>query len=295
MQIKVIGASEMERDPVRELAWGDYWLRRDIENAFRTLGHTVTEDVTAADAILYLFGFPAEMLGYGELPADCFKAVWIHSHPDLVTPPELARFDKVYSQSPHFRERLVRWGWDARTIMGATAKKPVEQECQYDIVFVGNARPGLRYGRPIIRDLGDQPWNIRLWGQMWEQRIPERYLAGDYYPNEQLGQLYGSARVVLNDHHPDMAREGFVNFRIFDALASGAFVISDRSDTIAQVFGHAVPQYEQPAELIQLLTHFLSNEEHRSELVRLGQEVALAHTFEGLCRTFLDDAEAHST
>ena len=39
--------------------------------------------------------------------------------------------------------------------------------------------------------------------------------------------FYRNARVVLNDHWPDMRDKGFVSNRIFDVLACGVPLISD--------------------------------------------------------------------
>ena len=42
-----------------------------------------------------------------------------------------------------------------------------------------------------------------------------------------LNRYYSSAKIVLNDHWPDMRAHGFLSNRLYDALACGAFVISD--------------------------------------------------------------------
>jgi spore maturation protein CgeB len=63
--------------------------------------------------------------------------------------------------------------------------------------------------------------------------------------------------VVLNDHHDDMRSEGFVSNRLFDAVASGARVITDPildAAGLAELFGPAVQVYETPGDLARLAT-----------------------------------------
>ena len=60
--------------------------------------------------------------------------------------------------------------------------------------------------------------------------------------------------MVLNDHHDAMRADGFVSNRLFDAVASGARVITDPIDGLAELFGPAVQVYETPDDLARLAT-----------------------------------------
>ena len=77
---------------------------------------------------------------------------------------------------------------------------------------------------------------------------------GRSIPNDQLAAAYRSAGVVLNDHHDDMRADGFVSNRLFDAVASGARVITDEVAGLAELFGPAVQVYETPDDLARLAT-----------------------------------------
>ena len=46
--------------------------------------------------------------------------------------------------------------------------------------------------------------------------------------NEEVGALYASAGVVLNDHHDDMRRDRFLSNRLFDAAACAARIAHRR-------------------------------------------------------------------
>ncbi|MDR1293397.1 MAG: glycosyltransferase, partial [Bifidobacteriaceae bacterium] len=75
---------------------------------------------------------------------------------------------------------------------------------------------------------------------------------GDYATTAEVAQLYSDARLVLADHWGDMAREGFVSNRLFDAVACGARVVCDRVDGLDAAFGGAVQTYTGPANLAYL-------------------------------------------
>ena len=74
---------------------------------------------------------------------------------------------------------------------------------------------------PRPRDLRRQ-WTPEL--------VDPRFVKGEGIPNHELARYYSSAAIVLNDHWDDMRAEGFISNRLYDALACGAFVISDHLD-----------------------------------------------------------------
>ena len=100
---------------------------------------------------------------------------------------------------------------------------------------------------------------------------------GEYIPNEQLNQYYSSAKIVLNDHRPDMKEFGFVNNRIYDATASGALVISDYIKEIDDIYQGSVPMYKTKEELNELIKYYLNNEEQRQQKAQKAREITLKY------------------
>ena len=66
--------------------------------------------------------------------------------------------------------------------------------------------------------------------------------------NDEIPELYRSAKATLNDHWKDMLEHQFVNNRIFDALACGLPVISDGSEELKEIFPDAVLHYSNREE-----------------------------------------------
>lgn len=254
--------------------WGDYWFKINLAKEFAKIGYGLSDQKPAVN--LHLFGEPV-----ADIPDDCFNIIWIHSHPDWVTPDILKRYDRIFCISECFAEKIRRMGFDAQYLMMPTNMKPLTRKKKYDIVFVGNTKKnGIR---KVIGDLGRPDCRVKVWGWGWKGLIPDEWYGGEYYENGKLNELYSSAKIVLNDHHEDMRREGFINPRILDALASGAFVVSDRVRDMESLLGDSVAQYDTPDELRSLVNTYLRDEKARAERSRRGQDKALQYTFEKAC------------
>ena len=118
-----------------------------------------------------------------------------------------------------------------------------------EILFIGNTRNQFRR---IIKDCLDEKLKPSIYGKDWARFVPEGLIKGEFVPNDQIAAKYRSAGVVLNDHWDDMARQGFLSNRLFDAVAAGARVGSDDAVGINDVFGEAVAVYQTPKRLAEL-------------------------------------------
>ena len=147
-----------------------------------------------------------------------------------------------------------------------------------DLLFVGNSR---RSRRAIVDDLSPVIHDLAVYGKGWtSDLIDPLHVRGELIPNEQLHRYYASARIVLNDHWPDMRAQGFLSNRLYDALASGAFVISDAVVGIEQEFDDAVVTYTEPDELRRLADQYLADGAARRAKAERGRRAVLGrHTF----------------
>lgn len=277
-RVSIVSNSDFDPNLYKQLQWGDYWVKYELIKAFGEIGCVVTN--VEPDITIHLFGSPAK------LPKSAYKIVWIYSHPDRVNASVLSQYDKIFCLSPSFIKKINEMGFEAELMTGATARRPVQSEIKYDIVFVGNSRR-LPYGRKIVQDVGETPYNFKVWGWGWKNILPQRYYGGEYIDNQRLDELYASSLITLNDHHEDMSREGFVSVRIFDILASGGFCISDKNSGTEEIFGDSVPQYESPEHLSQLIDFYINHPDERLKLMEKGREIALSHTWQKRAEQFL--------
>ena len=214
--------------------------------------------------------------------------MWHISHPDKVSVEEMREFDHVFVASYHETKALhSKLGTKVSTLLQCSDPElfgtdmPSCDVPAHDLLFVGNSR-GVDRWMPATCVNHDLP--VTVYGQDWENRLPETVIGGRHVRNQQLGAYYRSAKIVLNDHWPDMARRGFISNRIFDAGLSGSLVISDEFDGDEIFFGSVVT-CRDGADLERKARFFLENESARLALAdRLRQIVTLSHTFDHRAR-----------
>ncbi|MDQ7839311.1 MAG: glycosyltransferase [Thermodesulfobacteriota bacterium] len=273
-----------DSDPVveRRPLWGDYWLKEYLTGEFKKLNYPLTR--TIPGVLLHLFGKPLE-----SLPEGTHKILWHHSHPDWITPQILSQYHKIYCVSRPFIGKLKQMGFEAEWLMIPTRARPIQCPKIYDIVFVGNAR---RDGaRRAIQELADSPYHIKVWGTGWNGLIPDKWLAGSYYANQDINKLYAAAKIVVNDHHEDMRREGFINPRILDVLASGSLVISDYVTGMEDIFEDSIPVYRSPDELRSLVKKYLCDNAAKKKLIERGRQIAVKFSYSKAAVTIVKHIE----
>ncbi len=282
--IGLIAYSDFYDQPEQKV-WGDYWFKKNLIKEFVRAGYPV--DNRSPKVLLHLFGEPL-----ADLPADTYNILWIHSHPDRITPEVLEKYQKIYCISRPFIRKIKAMGFDADFMMIPTNMTPVYRMKKYDIVFVGNTRQHKT--RKVIRDLGVSPYRVKIWGWGWEGLIPDEWYGGEYYKNERLNELYAASRVVLNDHHEDMRREGFINPRVLDVLASGGLVVSDDVKDMNDLLDNSVLTYQTPEELRNILDACLRGAEGMKKTRERGGEIALQYTYAACCREIIRHISAVS-
>lgn len=277
--------------------WGDTHFARSLASAFEGLGQDVSVDARDArdrqsrqhdDVVLVLRG-----LDLVQPHPTALNMQWIISHPDLVSPAEVKGFDLVYAASLAWPERVRReWGVDVTPLLQCTDPRFFHPDRGTPdtgpaVLFVGNSRGVFRQSVRMALAIGA---DLTVHGADWEEFIDPSIVASHSVPNDEVGALYGSAGVVLNDHHVDMRRDSFLSNRLFDAAACGARIASDPVDGLAQTFGDLVRPFETERELRRLIAdreHAFPDDERRHELAR---RISAEHSFEHRAELLLADA-----
>lgn len=218
----------------RAQRWGDYFFARSLQTALRSRGHDVEidardtwqNDVTPGGVDLVLRGFG----GFQPIPGRA-SLLWIISHPGNVKPDEMKAYDHVFTASARGQRGLRRLLGRGRVsqLLQATdpaIMQPYEVKLDGSMLFVGVNRRG---GRPALSMAQHCGYDVALWGKGWnaDPRFTP-FLRGTYLPNDTLGQSYAAAGVVLNDHWRDMRLNGLISNRVFDVLACGAPLLTDK-------------------------------------------------------------------
>ena len=268
-------------------SWGDLHFARDIQRALEGAGHPTRIHLrpdwdswwAARDDVgLHLLGRAVAARRPGRL-----EVLWHISHPDAASVEVYEAHDVAFVASDSFARWMdARVGVPVRPLHQATDPRRFDPSMtgpHHELLFVANSR-GVR--RHILADLLPTTRELAVYGKSWTpERLDPRYLAGEHIPNGELGGYYASADIVLNDHWPDMQREGFLSNRLYDASAAGAFVISDGIEGLEAEFDGGVVAYEDAADLHAVIERFVADPDGRREHAARARAAVIArHTFE---------------
>ena len=277
--------------------WGDTYFARSLADALERRGQHVAVDRRDArerdsrdhdDVLLVLRGLDRVTPRPGLLNVE-----WIISHPDMIERDEVAGFDLVYAASTSWSARMTReWGTPIEPLLQCTDTRwfhpdRAEPDTGPALLFVGNSRGVYRYAVRSALAIGA---DLTLHGNDWTEFVEREQIASAGVANTEVGALYASAGIVLNDHHLDMRRDSFASNRLFDAAACGARILSDRIDGLEETFSGLVIPFDDEHELARLVEPpydaFPDNAARREIAMRIIAE----HSFDKRAETLIDDA-----
>lgn len=287
-------------------SWGDYHFANSLAAALKTLGQRASVDfepnaaratANADDVVLNLRG-----LRQYPLPADATSLIWVISHPEHVSAKELERYDLRYAASALWPQRIAdQWGVDVKPLLQCTDPtrfyiddEPVA-EVQGKLLMVGNSRNDYR---PAAWHTANAGLPVAIYGTLWEKFVDEKFIAGSYVPNDQLRRYYRSAAWALNDHWADMRDDGFISNRVFDVLAAGGRLLTDRAAGMDELFPrdilpNGVAAFSTPAELLAIAEGDPERFYDESRLAAISEHVRDLHSFEARARVLIDDVMRH--
>lgn len=265
--------------------WGDYHFALALKKEFEKKNHEVFihlaskwEEKDDADVVLVLRG----LIKYDPKPEN-FNIMWNISHPDKISIDEYNKYDFVFVASNKWKEELEdKLNVPVKSLLQCTDPElfypEFSEEYKHELLFVGINRQPFRQ---IIHDLLPTKRDLGLYGKNWKGKVDSKYICGEHIPNIELHKAYSSCKILLNDHWGDMREKGFISNRLFDGLAAGAFIISDKVRGIKEIFGDSVVTYSDSNELDELINYYLVHEDERKDKIKKGRDMVLNnHTFQ---------------
>ena len=277
--------------------WGDTWFATDLVDALNRAGQrasvvyrnaATSEAREDDDVVLVLRGLRRVVPRRGH----ALWLLWVISHPELVEADEPASYDSVFAASAHWgRGESDEFGVPVTPLLQATNPRrfnpeAAEPDSGEAVLFVGSTRGEFR---PAVRDALAAGIDVSVYGVGWEAFLAPGQIRGEVIPNDRLPGAYASAGVVLNDHWQDMATDGFLSNRLFDAAACGSRVLSDPAVGLMDAFGDGIRTFSSAEELAAVLTAdrdaaFPS----RAERLDLAAGVAREHSFDARAAVLIE-------
>ncbi len=274
-------------------AWGDFHYADSLKTALEALGHSVRIDFLedwekhspdATDCTIVLRGLSR----YEPKPSE-FSILWNISHPDQVSYEEYASYRIICVASASYAGLLsnildrkvtpLLQCVDSRRF----PYRGYENQPGAPGVFVGNSRNEYR---EIVKWAVDAGIDLDVYGQRWENFLPEGMVKKENVPNHELATTYTSGQFVLNDHWASMKHFGIVSNRVFDVVGCGGRLVSDGIASINDIFDGVVEIVEGPEELRQTLARPLPpvSQAHRRAV---AQDIHAHHSFDTRAREII--------
>lgn len=282
--------------------WGDFHFGSSLQRALEAQGAEVVQHYwpqwdaeDGEDVVLVLRGWH----GYVP-PPDKVSILWVISHPALVTKDELDAYTLVYSASSTLRSlvrdvtstpvELLRQCTDTALFHPPVGIAGSESSARHGIVFVASSRGARRDMAHWAIGAGTE---LTIVGRNWNERGQKSLRFRSYVTNEEVAEIYRSARLSLNDHWLDMRRFGIVSNRIFDCLACGVPVLSDSFPELRELFGDCLLFANNAGEYVEAMKQYEQGYDRLLEKVsRAGEQVRREYSFAGCAEQILAQAVA---
>ncbi len=190
---------------------------------------------------------------------------------------ELPIYDHIFSCSKAMAELFHRTNGLNSSFFpfGANIIKQPQTTCyNNDILFAGSADMRRIFLLENLTHL-----SLSIFGVKWrrnetlispqlQQHIQDKPLWG-----KELHHQIASSKIVLNITRSTFyGVETGLNLRIFEALAAGAFLLTDYSDELCQLLtpGKEVETYRNAAELVEKAEYYLAHDEERKTIAQQG-------------------------
>lgn len=273
--------------------WGDLFFSLALKKSFEKLGFEVIVqerecwyDEQEIDIAFVLRGLSDYNPDFSNI-----NIMWNISHPELVSVNEYEKYDFVFISSNKYANKIKnKVNTNVTSLLQCTDPEvfypEFDETISDEILFVGVTRGVYR---EIIKDVLKTNHEVSIYGMGWEHYIDEKYIKGQFIPNDELHKYYSSCKILLNDHWEDMRNDDFPSNRLFDALACNTFVISDKIPSADTLFEGSIVTYEDTDDLNEKIDYYLNHENERIKLVEKGKEIVLKnHTFDHRVSEILD-------
>lgn len=191
---------------------------------------------------------------------------------------ELPIYDEIFS----FSKITTRFFKDTRKLNASFlpfgAKPlglPAHADQDIDVLFIGSGDLRRIFILETIRS------HVTVYGNRWSRNYPlmsdelkARVIDRSVW-GVQLHQLLFSSKIVLNITRSHFyGAETGINLRIFEALAAGAFLLTDYCDELTELFvvGEEIEVFRSSDELVKKVEYYLANPEKRLEIARRGHQ-----------------------
>lgn len=283
---------------------GDYWLIKDLVEGFKNNNVDIKEYFLEKNKYSYdKFYEDAKNLIYAQFKNNDFsdimgehknKMIYLYFptfvprrgkfrntedefkyNKDIELNNFLEYFDVIATPAKKKFEELIEYGYNASFVTQFTNpnkfKYEYDENIKSELLFIGSTW----YERESVKYAVELGYDVSVYGLGWKDKIPDKYIKGGFIDNNKVNSYYSSAKIVLSDHAEDLEEIGLVINRIYDATMAKAFVISEYSPYIEELYGDSIPMFKNKEEFKRLVDFYLNNKEAREEKIKKAYAITL--------------------
>jgi spore maturation protein CgeB len=202
-----------------------------------------------------------------------------------------AEYTFVFSQGTEYAEIFRKMGianarWlpmacDPELHHPVNLREDEQSEFGHDAAFVGSYYPGRA---DCLQQL--TAFDLAVWGPGWDRLSTNSPLRacvrGLHTPPESWVKIYSASRIIISIHVQDPERRVQVHQaspRIFEALACGAFVLTDSQRDVLALFrdGEHLVSFKDAADLGRKIAYYLEHPDERQRIATAGRAEVLRH------------------
>lgn len=158
-----------------------------------------------------------------------------------------------------------------------------------DICFTGSY---WGFPRDIMQALSNEAiekYRLSIYGANWGEFEKFKPYDKGFVAYDDIPCVYHHTKIVIDDANHVTKPYGAVNSRVFDALMSGALVITNGVEGSLDLFAGEIPYYRTPKELDELLDFYLNDDDARAAKVKLLKEIIIKeHTYKHRAESIRD-------
>ena len=275
--------------------FGDWYTAHEIGAALERLGWRITYVMRTGDdwyqpredldAVLVLLS----QFDPTRLPPGIVRIAWVRSWADHWTgQPWFDDYDIVLASSAASKAAIESVSslrvevFPLATNPDRFHPGPADADHVTEVAFVGS-----HFGRdrdiaialPVIAGRGVR---VGVWGKGWSDVPGVGPLEHGQLAYERVPIVYRSTRIVVDDAVEGTTRDlGMMNSRVFDALASGALIVTNNVVGAAELMDAEFPTWTDPQELATVVGDLLADPARMARLVdRYRAKVLADHTYE---------------
>ena len=265
------------------------------------------------DVILngYLYDFDSRFL---RSVSDHYR-IAVGQHAASLPQSDFSEYDAIISSLPnqvaYFKQHgvasyLVKLAFDARLL-----PRLPPREKRYGLIFAGSISADHKLRADSLRALGKSVL-VDVFGTVPDEFMPPRSGLGRIWRplggkakskitlhpalwGMEMYKTMSESRIVFN-RHIDAAGPYANNLRLYEAVGSGALLLTDWKQNMDEIFtpGRECVTYRDTAECVEQAKYYLQNDAEREEIAQAGRRHLLAeHTYEHRVDELLQIIERH--